>query len=92
MMNLKKLPIVYFKENGVMVAHCVPLSVSSSGRDLEEATRNIHDAVTGFIETCRDMGTLEDVLQESGFVNDGEEWIPPMLVDADNIDIPIRPA
>jgi hypothetical protein len=35
--------------------------------------------VAGFIEACEEMGTLDEVLEESGFVKQGEYWIPPSL-------------
>lgn len=54
---------------------------------MEEARRNIRDAVAGFIETCEEMGTLEEVLEESGFVKQGENWIPPALVSPDSVDL-----
>lgn len=63
--KLQAIPVVYFEEGAVIIAHCVPLDVSSCGHDLQEARRNIRDAVAGFIEVCEEMGTLEDVLQES---------------------------
>jgi len=66
--NIQAIPVVYFEEGAVIIAHCVALDVSSCGNDLEEARRNIRDAVAGFIETCEEMGTLEEVLKESGFV------------------------
>ena len=91
-MQLRAVPIVFFEENGVIVAHCVPLDVSSCGHDLEEAKRNIRDAVAGFIETCEDLGTLEEVLEESGFIKDGQSWIPPALLNTDNVDISIQSA
>jgi predicted RNase H-like HicB family nuclease len=65
--KLQAIPVVYFEEGSVIIAHCVPLDVSSCGHDLQEARRNIRDAVAGFIETCEEMGTLEDVLQGSDF-------------------------
>jgi predicted RNase H-like HicB family nuclease len=68
--KLQAIPIVYFEEGSVIIAHCIPLDVSSCGNDLEEARRNIRDAVAGFIETCEEMGTLEEVLEESGVVNE----------------------
>src|SRR5213596_2942501 len=86
--TLGQYPIVYFEEGSVIIAHCVPLDVSSCGNDLEEARRNIRDAVAAFIETCEEMGTLEEVLEESGFSKHGDDWIPPALVSTDNVDIP----
>lgn len=73
--TLQAIPVVYFEEGAVIIAHCVPLDVSSCGNDLEEARRNIRDAVTGFIEACEEMGTLEDVLQESASRWSGREHL-----------------
>ena len=84
--RLQAIPIVYFEEGSVIIAHCVSLDVSSCGKDLEEARRNIRDAVAGFIETCGEMRTLEEVLEDSGFVKKGESWIPPALVSTDSVD------
>ena len=66
--KFQAIPIVYFEEGSVIIAHCVPLDVSSCGHDLQEAQQNIRDAIAGFIEACEHMGTLEDVLEESGLV------------------------
>jgi predicted RNase H-like HicB family nuclease len=60
--EMRVLPIVFFEEDGVVIAYCVPLDVSSCGHDLEEAKRNIRDAVAGFVVACEEMGTLEEVL------------------------------
>jgi predicted RNase H-like HicB family nuclease len=60
--DLRGLPVVFFEEDGVVIAHCVPLDVSSCGHDLDDARRNIRDALTGFVEACERMGTLEEVL------------------------------
>jgi predicted RNase H-like HicB family nuclease len=62
--KLSAIPVVYFEERSVIIAHCVPLDVSSCGHDLEEARLNIRDAVAGFIEACEEMGTLDEVLEE----------------------------
>ena len=85
--SLQAIPIVYFEEDSVIIGHCVPLDVSSCGRDLSEAARNIREAVGGFIETCEEMGTLEEILEESGFLKDGAKWISPVFLSADNVDI-----
>ena len=87
--KLQAIPVVFFEEGDVIIAHCVPLDVSSCGHDLEEARRNIRDAVAGFIETCEEIGTLTDVLEESGFVKRGEDWIPPALVSTDSVEVQV---
>jgi len=85
--KLQPIPVVYFEEGLVVVAHCVPLDVSSCGKDLAEARLNIRDAIAGFLSTCEEMGTLEDVLEESGFVKQGEDWVPPVLIRTDRVDV-----
>ena len=87
--KLQSIPVVYFEEGGVIIAHCVPFDVSSCGHDLPEARRNIRDAIAGFVETCEEMGTLEVVLEESGFQKQGDEWIPPALLSTESVDIPV---
>ena len=79
--KLQAIPVVYFEEGTVIIAHCVPLDVSSCGNDLQEARRNIRDVVTEFIRTCEELGTLEELLEESGFLRSGEYWISPALLN-----------
>lgn len=85
--QLLGVPVVFFKENDIIIAHCVPLDVSSCGHDLEEARRNIRDAIAGFVVACEKMGTLQEVLEESGFKQEGDVWLPPSLLSTANIDI-----
>jgi hypothetical protein len=85
--QLRGVPVVFLKENDVIIAHCVPLDVSSCGHDLEEAQRNIRDAVEGFVVACEKLGTLKEVLEESGFTQAGEVWLPPALLSTANVDI-----
>lgn len=73
--SLHAIPVVYFEEGSVIIAHCVPLDVSSCGHDLEEARRNVRDAVAGFVEACEEMGTFEDILQESDSRWSGREHL-----------------
>ncbi len=62
-----RLPVTLFRENGVHVAQCPILDVASQGETEEEAMRNIHEAITLFIKTCFELGTLDEVLKECGF-------------------------
>lgn len=63
--NLQQIPVVYFEEGSAMIAYCIPFDVSSCGHDLQEARHNILEAIAGFIETCEEIGTLREVLEES---------------------------
>lgn len=55
------------QEDGVYVVRCPMLGVSTYGKTIDEAKENIADATRGFLQTCYEMGTLNDVLLECGF-------------------------
>lgn len=56
-----------FKDGPTFVAHVPELDISSCGDTEAQARRNIRDAVAGFLETARQMGTLKEILEESGY-------------------------
>jgi len=63
-----------FKEADVYVALSPDLSVSSFGETVEEARISIKEAIEGFVEECERMGTLEAILEESGFSRINDSW------------------
>jgi predicted RNase H-like HicB family nuclease len=65
-----------FKEGDVYVALLRELNVSSFGETVEEAKRAIREALEAFVEECQNMGTLEEVLEESGFSKTNDFWQP----------------
>ena len=66
--------IEIFKEGDVYVVLSPELNVSSFGDTIEDAKRSIKEAIEAFIEECERMGTLEDVLEESGFSRINDSW------------------
>lgn len=72
-MNIS-LRIEIFKEGDVYVALSPELNVSSYGETIEDAKKSFKEAVEAFIEECQKMGTLEDVLEESGFLKVNDSW------------------
>jgi predicted RNase H-like HicB family nuclease len=56
-----------FREGDVYVSYAPELDVSSCGETPDLARKNIRNAVRGFLETSEEMGTLADVLEESGY-------------------------
>jgi predicted RNase H-like HicB family nuclease len=72
-----------FKEGDTYVTYVPELDVSSCGVTDEEARKNIRDAVRGFVETSRDLGTLADILTEAGYVLEGDSWRAPEFVSLD---------
>lgn len=65
-MNIK-LPVCVYKEGDVYIADCECFGVKTQGCSLEDAKKNIIEAMGLFLETCFEMGTLEEVLKECGF-------------------------
>ncbi|VAW81198.1 hypothetical protein MNBD_GAMMA14-1357 [hydrothermal vent metagenome] len=62
-----KVPVALEKEGDICIASCVPLDVVSQGATEAEATENLVEAVSLFIETSYTMGTLDEVLADCGF-------------------------
>ena len=57
-----------FKEGRTFVAHTRELDVSSCGGTQQKAFRNLKDAVGLFLEEAEKMGTLEQILDEAGYL------------------------
>ena len=68
------LRIEIFKEGDVYVALSPELNVSSFGDTIEDAKKSVKEAIVAFIDECERMGTLKDVLEESGFSKDNDLW------------------
>ena len=69
------LEIKVFKEGDVFVALCPELNVSSFGDDIESAKESLREALEAFLEECEARGTLQEVLEDAGFVKEKECWI-----------------
>ena len=72
-MNIS-IRIEIFKEGDVYVALSPELNVSSVGETIEDAKKSVREAIEAFIEECETMGTLEEVLEESGFIKVDDSW------------------
>ena len=46
------------------VSYAKELDVSSCGKTIKEAKKNLFEAVECFLETAEEMGTLEEILEE----------------------------
>jgi len=84
-MHALSFTVHIFKEGKAFVAYVPELDVSSCGSTDEEARKNIGDAVRGFLETSADMGTLDEVLEEAGYVREGDTWRGPEFVSLGRI-------
>jgi predicted RNase H-like HicB family nuclease len=66
--------IEIFKEGDVYIALSPELNVSSFGETIDDAKKSFKEALEAFIEECQEMGTLEEVLEESGFSKINNSW------------------
>lgn len=61
----------FFREEDFYVGVAPELCVSSFGETLEEAERSLKEAVEAFLEGCKAMGTLEEVLEGGRVCKEG---------------------
>lgn len=72
---------IIFKEGETFIAYSPKLDVSSCGNTIDEARKNLKIAVQLFLEEAEKMGTLEEILQESGYEKTGiNVWKTPQLI------------
>lgn len=62
------------------MARTSELDVASQGETLEEAKRHLIEAVEAFVEEAQRMGTLTDILEESGYARTSDGWKVPDLL------------
>jgi len=69
-----------WREGNQYVAHATPLDVASCGARPAEARQALDEAVNLFLATAEQHGTLEEVLQEAGYVLEAGRWVSPAWV------------
>ncbi len=52
-------------EGGYSIS-CLDLGVTSQGETIDEAKKNIVEAVELYLESARDIGILDEILEEAG--------------------------
>ncbi len=62
-----------WKEGDTYVARAAPLEVMSCGETPDEARKNLTEAVDLFLKTASAHGTLVEILEECGYVRQGNE-------------------
>ena len=74
-----------WKEGDAYVARAVPLDVMTCGASSEEARKNLAEAVALFLRTASGDGTLREVLEECGYVQEGDDWRAPKLLFSETV-------
>lgn len=62
-----------WKEGSMYTSYCPELDVASCGKTIEQAWKNLNEALQIFIEETTKKGTLEELLREAGFSYEKEE-------------------
>ena len=84
-MSKLNLTIELFKEGKTYISHNPELGVSSCGKNPAQAKKNLGDAILGFIESAKELGTLEEILEESGFSFKNKHWQAPEKISVGKI-------
>lgn len=79
-------PIQLVQKERWYVASCPVLDVYSQGETSEQAQKNLIEALTLFLTSCFERGTLDAVLKESGF----RPYQPSLPPEGNMIRIPIH--
>jgi hypothetical protein len=78
-----------FKERKQYVAHTPGLDVSSCARTQKKALENLCEAVRLSLEEAQKMGTLDQILQEAGYVRRRTAIKAPKLVTHQRLSLPL---
>jgi predicted RNase H-like HicB family nuclease len=78
-----------WKERKTYVSYAKELEVCSCGRTIKEAKKNLIEAVECFLETAEKMGTLDQILEEAGFVKKRNVWKAPDIVSTEKTKVAI---
>ena len=90
-----RLRVDIFREGDQYVAICPELNVSSFGQSRKEAFQSFQEAASLFLDECRRMGTLRQVLEEAGFSHTAtptHQWRPPTPVGTEQLRLSVAHA
>jgi predicted RNase H-like HicB family nuclease len=82
-----KVPARIRKKGKWFISSCPLLDVHSQGHTRDEAERNLVDALTSFLISCYERGTLDEVLREAGFVPVAEAEAPETVLAKGDIEL-----
>ena len=79
---------IVFQEGKTYVAYSPKLDVCSCGGTVDEARNNLKTAVRLFLEEAEKMGTLEDIMSESGYEKaEHGDWMAPRLIATEHMTV-----
>lgn len=81
-----------WKEGRMYTSYCPELDVASCGKTVNEARKNLREAIEIFIDETYKMRTLEDLLEEAGYdLSSTEEILVKRkeIIEFETIKVPI---
>lgn len=81
--------IQVFKEARLYVAYAPELDVSSCGPTEAKAKHNLREAVRLFLEEAEKLGTLNQILDEAGYVKRKGMLVGPKFITVQQATLPL---
>ncbi|MBI1746892.1 MAG: hypothetical protein HYR55_09940 [Acidobacteria bacterium] len=85
------IPVIFIKEQDMVVAYSPVLDLSTCGESFEEARQNFAEALDIFFRECIKKGTLDRVLKSFGWQKNlsarAAQWTPPNVIGQDRLSV-----
>ena len=78
-----------FKDGKMYVAYAPELDVSSCATTKTKAQKNLLEAVRLFLEEAEKKGSLNQILEEAGFVERKEKFEGPKFITTRRVTLPL---
>ena len=81
-----------WKESNMYTSYCPELDVASCGQTVDEARKNLKEALEIFIEETSKLGTLDELLEEAGYDLSSRDQIlvrRKELIEFETIELPL---
>lgn len=81
-----------WKESNMYTSYCPELDVASCGQTVDEARKNLKEALEIFIEETSKLGTLDELLEEAGYNLSSRDQIlvrRKELIEFETIELPL---
>jgi predicted RNase H-like HicB family nuclease len=78
-----------FKEGRTFVAHTRELDLSSCGGTQQKALQNLKEAVRLFLDEAEKMGTLQQILEEAGYLKRKSKLQGPKFIATQRVSMPL---
>jgi len=76
------------KEGSQYASWCPELDVASCGSNIEEACKNLNEAVSCLLDAYKETGELQEFLTERGIHLSDINRCPPIFLSEDQVSVP----